>query len=178
MELKYVICSMYAKRISPGNLESIKGRYSGSDAYARAKRGLVITGEQWAKEWAKDGITVHNMHPGWAYTPGVVTGLPEFTTVTRRVLRTAEQGADTIVWLANATEAAETSGLFWLDRIPHSTHLSNKTKETPAQRKALRKALNEYVERLGVSNSGKRKRKTKTKTKAISKNKTKTRAVA
>ncbi|NNC99641.1 MAG: SDR family NAD(P)-dependent oxidoreductase, partial [Gammaproteobacteria bacterium] len=82
---------MYAKRISLSNIESTKGEYSGSEAYARAKRGLVITGEQWAEEWAKDGITVHNMHPGWAYTPGVVTGLPEFTRVTRRVLRTADQ---------------------------------------------------------------------------------------
>ncbi|NND00432.1 MAG: short-chain dehydrogenase, partial [Gammaproteobacteria bacterium] len=86
-----------------------------------------------------------------AYTPGVVTGLPEFTRVTRRVLRTADQGADTIVWLATATEAGKTTGLFWLDRIPHSTHLSKKTKETAAQRTALRTTLNEYIERLGLS---------------------------
>ena len=145
---------MYAKRISLSNIESKKGSYSGSDAYARAKRGLVITGEQWAREWAEDGITVHNMHPGWAYTPGVVTGLPEFTKATKRVLRTADQGADTIVWLANATEAAKTSGLFWLDRTPHSTHLSNKTRETPEQRKALRKTLNDYAERFGFFTKG------------------------
>jgi NAD(P)-dependent dehydrogenase (short-subunit alcohol dehydrogenase family) len=140
---------MYAKRISLGNIESTKSGYSGSDAYARAKRGLVISGEQWAKQWAKDGITVHNMHPGWAFTPGVEVGLPQFTKATKRVLRTAEQGADTIVWLATATEVGKTTGLFWLDRYPHSTHLSSKTRETTEQRRELRKTLNEYVARLG-----------------------------
>jgi NAD(P)-dependent dehydrogenase (short-subunit alcohol dehydrogenase family) len=141
---------MYAKKIALSNLESKNGVYRGSDVYARAKRGLVITGEQWAQEWANDGITVHNMHPGWAYTPGVVTGLPEFTKATKRVLRTAEQGADTIIWLACATEVAKTSGLFWLDRSPHSTHLTNKTKETNKQRELLRKTLKEYIARLGL----------------------------
>ncbi|NND82079.1 MAG: SDR family NAD(P)-dependent oxidoreductase [Gammaproteobacteria bacterium] len=141
---------MYAKRLSISNIESDKGEYSGSDAYARAKRGLVITGEQWAEEWAGDGITVHNMHPGWAYTPGVVTGLPEFTKATRKVLRTPEQGADTIVWLARATEVGKTSGLFWLDRHPHTTHLTSSTRETAQQRDQLRATLQSYRQRLGV----------------------------
>ncbi len=132
---------MYAKRISVGNLQSSKGDYSGADAYARAKRGLVITGEEWAKDWAEFGITVHNMHPGWALTPGLEVGLPDFATKMRRVLRNAHEGADTIVWLASATEVAKTSGLFWLDRVPHTTHLSAKTKETPEQREALATAL-------------------------------------
>ncbi|MEM7360344.1 MAG: SDR family NAD(P)-dependent oxidoreductase [Pseudomonadota bacterium] len=139
---------MYAKRISLTNLESKKGKYSGSDAYARAKRGLVIMGEEWAEQWEDDGITVHNMHPGWAFTPGVETGLPGFTKLTRRVLRTAEQGADTIIWLACATEVAQTSGLFWLDRVPHSTHLTSSTKETSKQREGLQEALSDYVTRL------------------------------
>lgn len=134
---------MYAKRISVSNLQSEKD-YSGADAYARSKRSLVIKGEEWAQDWRNDNITVHNMHPGWAFTPGVEVGLPGFTQKTKKVLRTPEQGADTIVWLANATEAAKTSGLFWLDRKPHTTHLTNKTKETKAQREALIEALNEH----------------------------------
>lgn len=138
---------MYAKRISVSNLQSEKD-YSGADAYARSKRGLVIKGEEWAKDWSDDNITVHNMHPGWAFTPGVEVGLPEFTRKTKRVLRTPEQGADTIIWLAQATEVAKTSGLFWLDRKPHSTHLSNKTKETAPQREALINALHEHSTRF------------------------------
>ena len=141
---------MYAKRLSVNNLQSIKGEYSGSDAYARSKRGLVITGEQWAKEWAEDGITVHNMHPGWAHTPGVEVGLPEFTKLTKRILRTPAQGADTIIWLACASEVSNTTGLFWLDRAPHSTHLSSKTKETAAQRLELRSELDRLGRLFGL----------------------------
>lgn len=139
---------MYAKRISLKNLESTRGKYSGSDAYARAKRGLVIIGEQWAERWRQDGITVHNMHPGWAHTPGVEEGLPEFTQRTRKILRTPNEGADTIIWLSTATEVAKTSGLFWFDRKPHSTHLTSKTKETEAQRVGLRLALQDYAKRF------------------------------
>lgn len=141
---------MYATSLSLGNLQSNKGDYRGSDAYARSKRGLVIMGERWAESWANDGITVHNMHPGWAQTPGVEESLPQFARITRRILRTPEEGADTIVWLAHATEVAKTSGLFWLDRTPHSTHLSNRTRETEEQRDALESALIEFSERFGV----------------------------
>ena len=139
---------MYAKRISISNLESTEGSYRGAEAYARAKRGLVILGEHWAEEWARDGITVHNMHPGWAQTPGVESSLPGFTKATRRILRTPEQGADTIIWLANATEAARTSGLFWLDRLPHTTHLVPLTRESDDQREMLIQSLNDYAARF------------------------------
>lgn len=142
---------MYAKRISVSNLESTKGDYSGADAYARAKRGLVIRGEYWAKQWVDDGIVVHNMHPGWAKTPGVEQSLPEFNRKMQKVLRTPEQGADTIIWLACASEATCTSGRFWLDREPHSTHLSNKTRETPEQRASLFLSLKAYAEKYNVT---------------------------
>ena len=141
---------MYGKRISLSNLESTKGEYGGADAYARAKRGLVIMGERWAEHWAQDGITVHNMHPGWAKTPGVETSLPGFTKITNRILRTPEEGADTIIWLANATEVGKTSGLFWFDRFPHTTHLTGNTRETAEQRDALERALIEYWGRFNA----------------------------
>ena len=136
---------MYATRISVSNIESTKGNYSGAKSYARAKRGLVLAGEYWAKAWSSDNIVVQNMHPGWAQTPGVENSLPEFNKKMQRALRTPEQGADTIIWLACATEAGKTSGLFWLDREPHSIHLSNKTRETAKARQALFKSLNDYA---------------------------------
>jgi len=139
---------MYAKRLSVKNLQSNIGQYRGAEAYARAKRGLVIIGEQWAQQWSGDNITVHNMHPGWARTPGVESSLPGFTKITSGILRNPEQGADTIIWLASATEAAKTSGFFWLDRLPHSTHLVSSTKETTEQRQALNVALTKFAERF------------------------------
>ena len=65
---------MYTQKIHVDDLQSRKGTYSGSVAYARAKRGLMILTEEWARRWAKDGIVVNAMHPGWADTPGVVVG--------------------------------------------------------------------------------------------------------
>jgi hypothetical protein len=62
------------------------------------------------------------MHPGWADTPGIRSGLPGFARVMGPVLRTPEQGADTAVWLAAAPEAALANGQFWLDRRPRWEH--------------------------------------------------------
>ena len=132
---------MYTQKIHVDDLQSKKGPYSGSVAYARAKRGLMILTEEWARRWAKDDIVVNAMHPGWADTPGVVAALPEFHRVTERVLRTAEEGADTIVWLAAATEAGKISGEFWLDRRPHAKYFLPGTRETPTERRELLKAL-------------------------------------
>ena len=132
---------IYTQKIHVDDLQSKKGTYSGSVAYARAKRGLMILTEEWARRWAKDDIVVNAMHPGWADTPGVVEALPEFHRVTERVLRTPEEGADTIVWLAAATEAGKVSGEFWLDRRPHARHWLPGTRETLAERRELLKAL-------------------------------------
>jgi NAD(P)-dependent dehydrogenase (short-subunit alcohol dehydrogenase family) len=132
---------MYTQKIHVDDLQSKQGAYSGSVAYARAKRGLMILTEEWARRWARDGIVVNAMHPGWADTPGVLAALPAFHRVTERVLRTPEEGADTIVWLAAATEAGKVSGEFWLDRGPHATHVLPSTRETSAERREFLKAL-------------------------------------
>lgn len=111
--------------------------YSGSVAYAREKRALMVLTEEWAREWADDGIVVNAMHPGWADTPGVQAALPEFRSVMRTVLRSAEEGADTIVWLAVATEAGDVSGKLFLDREARSTHMLRRTRESAAERRRL-----------------------------------------
>jgi hypothetical protein len=87
------------------------------------------------------------MHPGWADTPAVSHSLPKFYEKTRPWLRTPEQGADTIVWLAATPEAAQTTGLFWLDRTPHSTAIFPGTRSSPETQAALRKKLDEYAQR-------------------------------
>jgi NAD(P)-dependent dehydrogenase (short-subunit alcohol dehydrogenase family) len=115
--------------------------YSGSVAYARQKRALMVLTQEWAASWAKDGIVVNAMHPGWADTPGVRSALPEFSKLTSRVLRSPEEGADTIVWLAVATEADTVSGKLFLDRDIRSAHLLGKTVESSAERKKLLRFL-------------------------------------
>lgn len=137
---------MYTQKIHPDDLQSQRGKYSGSVAYARAKRGLMILTEIWAERWREDGIVVNAMHPGWADTPGVENSLQTFYRVTRRLLRSPEEGADTAVWLAAATEAGKVSGRFWLDREQHPSHLSRRTEETPAERAQLLATLQELLD--------------------------------
>jgi dehydrogenase/reductase SDR family protein 12 len=103
----------------------------------------VVT-EEWAEDWAADGIVVNAMHPGWADTPGVESALPTFHSLTRYILRTPEEGADTIIWLAAATEAADVSGQLFLDREPRTTHLMARTRETPEEREKLMRFLEEF----------------------------------
>ncbi len=137
---------MYSQKIDVADLQNEKGKYNGSIAYAKAKRGLVISTEQWAEIYKNDGIIFHSMHPGWADTQGVIDALPGFYKTTKNILRTPEQGADTIVWLAVAKEANQENGKFFLDREIHTTHLLSKTKESQEERELLRKILLGYLE--------------------------------
>lgn len=104
------------------DVEYERGRYEGIRAYARTKRIQVTMAELLAKRYSADGIVVHSMHPGWAATPGVTESMPRFAKVLAPILRTAEQGADTIVWLTASPAATRTSGRFWNDRRPRATY--------------------------------------------------------
>lgn len=139
---------MYTQRIRPDDLETERMRYDGPSSYARTKRGQVILSEHWAERWRSDGIVVHAMHPGWADTQGVRVSLTTFHRITAALLRTAEEGADTIVWLAASEEAGRVTGLFWHDRRSWPTHRWARTHETDAERRALFEALDAYVGRF------------------------------
>lgn len=140
---------MYTQSVVLDDLENTKD-YQGDIAYARAKRGLVDLSEVWAERWKDDGITVHAMHPGWTDTPGVSHSMPKFYEWTKSWLRTPEQAADTIVWLMASREAKKTSGLFWLDRLPHDTGFIPGTKSNTHHQKKLLELLAECYEKLSV----------------------------
>jgi len=112
-------------------------RFDGVRAYANAKRAQVILSEQWATAWADTFTTSNAMHPGWADTAAVATSIPRFHRLTRSVLRSPEQGADTIVWLAAAPRLAVETGRFWFDRAPANPHIFPWTRETSAERARL-----------------------------------------
>ena len=105
--------------------------------YARTKRAQVILTELWAERLAGTGVVVHAMHPGWPDTPGVASSLPRFHRLTGPLLRSPEQGADTIVWLGAAVEPGGSSGGFWHDRRQRPTHRVPWTRETPEDRERL-----------------------------------------
>ena len=128
---------MYTQKLRADDLRSERGEFDGPTVYARSKRAEVALTEMWARRLAGTGVTVHAMHPGWADTAGVQSSLPRFHRVTRPLLRSPGQGADTIVWLGAAAEAADTSGGFWHDRRRRPTHLLPGTRETEADRHRL-----------------------------------------
>ena len=122
----------YGQRLDVDDPEYAEGDYSGVTAYARTKRMQLVLTELWARDLAADDIRVHSMHPGWADTPGVTDSLPRFAAVTGPLLRDADSGADTAVWLTATADAIGTGGV-WHDRRRRSTHYAPVGVETPQQ---------------------------------------------
>ena len=94
--------------------------YNGSKQYAIAKRAQVTLNEIWATK--ERSVHFDSMHPGWADTPGVQESIPAFQRITKPILRSPEQGADTIAWLAAVQPIPGPSGSFWSDREVRSIH--------------------------------------------------------
>ncbi len=132
---------MYTQRLAVSDLEAPPEPFDGVKTYARTKRAEVVLAELWHDTLADTGVTFSSMHPGWADTPGVRTSLPRFWAVTRLILRTPDEGADTIVWLGAAARVKGQGGRFWFDRAPVSTHVTTATRESPEERDALWDAL-------------------------------------
>ena len=128
---------MYAQPLRLDDLQYEYGEYSGTAAYARTKRMQVALAREWGERLAGSGIVVHSVHPGWADTPGLAESLPRFKALARPLLRSPEQGADTIVWLAAADQPSSSSGRFWHDRRERPTHYAGRTREGAADRRAL-----------------------------------------
>ena len=130
---------MYSSGLTVSGLQMSEAEYRGTEQYARAKRAQVVLNEMWAERFGGLGIQFHAMHPGWASTPGVDASLPTFSKIMGPLLRSADQGADTLVWLAADELPLQSNGGFWLDRRPRSTHKLRGTKnaETPERRRRL-----------------------------------------
>ncbi len=132
---------MYTRRLDLRDPQWQRRRYDGVLAYADTKRMQVALAARWAEE---EGPLSVAMHPGWADTPAVASSLPRFHALTRAILRTPAEGADTVVWLAVAPREKLESGGFYFDRRRRSAHLLPGTRETAAERDALW----ELVERI------------------------------
>lgn len=111
---------MYAQRLHLDDLQMEDEPYRGSVAYARAKRGQVALTRVWARKHRGTSVVFNAMHPGWAQTPGLEASLPRFRRMIGPLVRSPEQGVDTIVWLAAAPEGSKSNGQLWLDRRPRS----------------------------------------------------------
>ena len=109
---------LYAQPLDVDDLDGAGIAYSGPRFYARAKRAQVALVREWARRLQGSDISVVSMHPGWARTPGLSASLPGFERLLGPILRTPEEGIDTVTWLATAPRSEIEPGRLYLDRRP------------------------------------------------------------
>ncbi len=96
---------MYTERLAIDDLQIGGGAVQRAVRSTRAaKRAEMAICQEWADELRGSGIVVHAMHPGWSDSPGIRDALPGFSRLLGPILRTPEEGVDTLVWLASAPE--------------------------------------------------------------------------
>ncbi len=127
---------MYTQGLNVDHIELPERLYRGTIAYARAKRGQVEMVKHLGPVWAPD-VILHAMHPGWVDTPGVDDALPGFARIMGPVLRTANQGADTMVWLAATGGRDAAPGSFFHDRQVRGTAYAPNTDTDDDERSRL-----------------------------------------
>ncbi len=127
---------MYTQGLDVARIELPEHSYKGTIAYARAKRGQVEMVKYLGSRWAPE-VILQAMHPGWVDTPGVDDALPGFARIMGPILRTAEQGADTMVWLAATGGGDALPGSFFHDRQVRGTSYAPKTGTDDTERARL-----------------------------------------
>lgn len=90
-------------------------------AYCNSKLANVLHVRGLAKRLAGEGIVAHAMHPG-TVDSNFFAHAPESTQAYIKTLEsvTSEQGADTLIWLATAEEAGQSSGGYFYQRQPRT----------------------------------------------------------
>lgn len=132
---------MYTQGLHLDDLEWRREPYSGPRAYARAKRAQVALMREWARRLGPSGVSLSAMHPGWADTPGVAASLPRFHRFMRPLLRSPEDGVDTITWLASRANPESANGRLYLDRRERPFDRIRATRVSTADRRRLWSAI-------------------------------------
>jgi NAD(P)-dependent dehydrogenase (short-subunit alcohol dehydrogenase family) len=108
-------------RLAFDDLQCARG-YNGQRAYRRSKLANILFTRELARRLAETGVVANCLHPGFVATRfgddaggwlGWAFGLAK-----RFAAISPEQGADTLVHLASAPEAAEVSGEYFVKRRP------------------------------------------------------------
>jgi dehydrogenase/reductase SDR family protein 12 len=138
---------MYGQKLLPDDLQFQQGEYNGTLAYARAKRAATAVTREWARRHRGGRVRFNAMHPGWADTPGLAKSLPGFYEFMGPFLRTPEEGADTITWLAADRDAGRRGGQLFLDRRSRPFDRLPSTRLSAEQRGELWDAVAELAQR-------------------------------
>jgi len=113
-------------KVVPADLDMAEG-YDGLRAYRASKLANVLFTRELARRWGPLGVSAAAIHPGlvrsqWGRSGPAAVRLV-MTSPFRLAMRSPEQGADTLVWLATSTPGQdwETGGYF-ADRKPAAAH--------------------------------------------------------
>lgn len=112
----------YSSGLNWENLQLIKN-FVPAAAYCNAKLANLLFTFELAKRLTRSGIIVHAMHPGIVDTNFASHGdasMQAYFRLQTNVL-TAEQGADTLTWLATAPEPGLSTGRYFYERKPIAT---------------------------------------------------------
>jgi len=114
--------------LSREDSEADRENYSGISLYAQHHRGRVMLTDFFAAEAARSEaegskVKVNSVHPGWVDTPGLAGAkdMEGFYKGIGSFLRTEEEGADTVVWLA-CTPGLQHTGKYFFDRASRKKH--------------------------------------------------------
>ncbi len=109
-----------ASEMVPGiNLDDMQNLSNWSEglAYCTGKLANVLFTRALADRLAGDGIVSHAVHPGAVDSNFFSYGSPGMKERTKDIAKFTEaEGADTLIWLADAPEGADTSGSYWFQR--------------------------------------------------------------
>jgi len=110
--------SSSAHESAPGlnwsDLQMLSDEFVPIRAYCNAKLANILFTRVLAEQLARDGIVAHAMHPG-AVNTNFINHADEGTQAYLRKMEliSPEEGADTLVWLATATEPGGSSGAYF-----------------------------------------------------------------
>jgi NAD(P)-dependent dehydrogenase (short-subunit alcohol dehydrogenase family) len=101
--------------------------YTPLRAYSRSKLANVVFARELARRWGADGVTAASFHPGLVRSRFGSNSTPIVRVLlaspVRLLMRSPENGADTLVWLATSTPAVDwQSGGYYADRKPAQSH--------------------------------------------------------
>ncbi|QQC60182.1 SDR family NAD(P)-dependent oxidoreductase [Rothia kristinae] len=114
-----------AARLDPADLDLTHG-YSEATAYGNAKLADLLLARELDRRHHHEGLSAASFHPGvvatgFARNSGSLMSLV-YRTPARRLMRTSEDGADTLVWLAEGTAGEDWgSGTYYVRRRPAAT---------------------------------------------------------
>jgi len=129
--------NIYHQKLDVQDLQYEHRAFERVGAYEQAKRAQIILTELWAERLVGTGVTINAMHPGWVKTGMHKELLPNYKRWLSPFLRTPDQGADTILWLAVAPRLATRSGKFFFDRLERPTHKTERTRLSLQERRLL-----------------------------------------